>query len=77
MSALLTKHDVAARLAVSPRTVLRLAETRQLAHIRIRGAMRFDDADVAAFLERQRRPAAVPATVTPVPLPAPRKRRFM
>jgi excisionase family DNA binding protein len=47
---------VAQRLAVSPRTVRRLAEEQEMAHFRIgrRRMIRFAEEDVEAYLQRAR-----------------------
>lgn len=55
---MLTVRDVAARLNVSPGCVYRLVSLGVLPHIRIgagRGTIRVDEADLAAFVEREKR----------------------
>lgn len=77
---LLTKHDVAARLSISPRTVLELAARRELACVRLGRCVRFEVVDVEAFRQSRRWPAeaapTVPTVALPVSLPAPRKNYF-
>lgn len=53
MSALLTTRQVAERLALSPETVLRRVRAGELPAYRIASnALRFNEADIEAFLER-------------------------
>lgn len=78
MTPLLTKDDVAQRLAVAPRTVLDLAARGALASVRVGACVRFTQADVEAFIASQRRQpgpkAQAPVNVGPLVLP--RTRRF-
>lgn len=46
--------EVAAALRVSERTVLRMAEDRQIPYYRVRGQLRFDLTEVLAVLRVER-----------------------
>lgn len=82
MSALLTKHEVAARLQVAPRTVLDFAARGALASVRLGRCVRFEAEAVEAFVAANRCavsvavPAPPPQVRPPTPLPAPRKDYF-
>lgn len=52
---LLTKADVCARLAVSLRTLDRLIAQNALPTIKVGRAVRFDPADVEAYIDAQKR----------------------
>lgn len=56
MTALLRARDVAERLSISASAVYRLAETGELPCVRIGGAVRFEQADVDRYIERNRTP---------------------
>jgi len=56
-SPLLTVDEVAERLGVSATTVSRLVRERAIPHVRVRHALRFDPADLEAWLDAQRLPA--------------------
>jgi excisionase family DNA binding protein len=60
VEALLTAREVAARWNVALSTVYRMAASGELPSVRFPhdGPIRFDAADVEAFIERGRRPAA-------------------
>lgn len=60
MRGLLTAADVARLLKLHPNSVYRLVRDGALVATRLRGSLRFTEADVQAFVERQR---AVPARV--------------
>lgn len=49
---LLTAIDAAKLMAISPRTLYRLAMSGELPHVRLRSAVRFRPADVAAWIGR-------------------------
>lgn len=51
---LLTLAQVAEKLGVSKRTVVRLRDENQLPCVRIRGSLRFDASDVERLIERSR-----------------------
>lgn len=78
VSALLTLDDVAARLAVCPRTVRTLVRAGQIAHVRVGRQIRVRPEDLDAYLtearvptEAERRRAAVRSLPSaPAPLPA-------
>lgn len=53
---LLTVKEVADRLAVSESTVFRLLRSGKLRPIKLGRALRFDEQDVAAFIEQQKAP---------------------
>jgi excisionase family DNA binding protein len=57
VDALMTKSQVATALAISRRTVDRLRAAGQLKAFKVRGRIRFDAADVRAFLEEMKREA--------------------
>lgn len=62
---------------VSRSTVLRLARTNALAHVRVRHALRFEDEAIDAFIEARRsRPMQAPAVLAVATLPTVRTRRF-
>jgi excisionase family DNA binding protein len=54
---LLTVSDLAARLRLKPAAVRALTRRGEIAFYRVGRSIRFDEADVDAYLERQRRPA--------------------
>jgi excisionase family DNA binding protein len=77
---LLTKDDVAARLNIHPRSVLKFAARGELASIRVGRVVRFEAAALDAFIDAHRSyvvPVRIPPT-PPVPqtLPAPSRDRF-
>ncbi|WP_291989576.1 helix-turn-helix domain-containing protein [Luteitalea sp.] len=80
MTPLVDKVVAAETLQVTPRVVLRLVRTQQLAAIRVGKAWRFDVRDIEAFIEAQRRASvARPVMSMPgslAPLPVPSRRRF-
>lgn len=51
---LLTKHEVAALLTLTPETVARMAARGELPARRVANRYRFDRAEVEAWLSRQR-----------------------
>lgn len=53
MERLLKAREVAELLQVHVATVYRLADTRELPVVEIRGAKRFNEADVEAYIKRQ------------------------
>jgi excisionase family DNA binding protein len=67
-SALLKPCDVAARLAVSVRTVRRLATNKKLRSYKVGAQCRFEPADVEAYLEEQA--SRLPAFQKPVKMTA-------
>ena len=77
------RRAVAQRLSIAPRTVTDLVARRELECIRVGRQLRFTDAAIAAYLDRQRQPAratSAPASLAPVTpaaaLPVIRVRRF-
>lgn len=80
MTPLVTKDDAATALQVTPRVVLRLVRAKKLAAVRVGKAWRFDQRDIEAFVEAQRRASvARPSVPAPQPrqaLPMPTRRRF-
>jgi excisionase family DNA binding protein len=54
---LLSKHEVAAALDLSPETVARMARRGELPARLVAGRYRFDAAEVQAWLDAQRVPA--------------------
>jgi excisionase family DNA binding protein len=54
---LLTVNDVAAVLSVTRRTVYRLVHKQELHPTRVEERLRFEPADIRAYLERHREPA--------------------
>ena len=77
---LLTKDDVAARLNIHPRSVLKFAARGVLASIRVGRVVRFEASALDAFIDANRRvPVSVrPLAMPPMPqtLPAPSRDRF-
>ena len=53
-ASLLTVRDVAERLQVSTKTVYRLKAEGVLAHVKVRGSLRFRDDDLCEFENRSR-----------------------
>jgi excisionase family DNA binding protein len=49
---LLTPEEVAARLAISVKSVYRLVGTRPISSVRVGGLLRFIPDDLAAYIER-------------------------
>ena len=54
MLELLTINEVAEFLKVSPTSVRRLQQGRQLPFIKVGGSVRFDKSDIINFLKKQR-----------------------
>jgi len=54
---LLDYEGTAALMKCSPRMVRKLVESRQLASVKVGSLVRVDPDDVAAYIERHRRPA--------------------
>jgi excisionase family DNA binding protein len=54
----MTLEEVANRLRVSERTVLRLLETKELKGYKVRRAWRIEPADLADYIRRQKEAAA-------------------
>jgi len=54
---LLTKHEVAERLGLSPETVSRMARRGELPSRMVAGRYRFDPDEIQEWLDRQRVPA--------------------
>jgi excisionase family DNA binding protein len=50
--------EAAQILGISPRTVRRLAEHREIGHCRVGGQLRFSDLDMTEFVMKTRVPAA-------------------
>lgn len=51
----MTLHDVARRLHVSERTVLRMLKDKELTGYKVGRDWRFDQSDIEEFVQRQRR----------------------
>lgn len=69
MNRLMTKSEVCEYLGISVRTLYRIVERRELSCIRVAGGFRCYEADVEAYLDRQRVEARpVGATTATAPM---------
>lgn len=73
---LLTVEEVAERLTASVRTVYRMARAGEIRCIRVRKVIRFQPADVDAFIDANATRPPVPDVAHVPELVLPRRRRF-
>jgi excisionase family DNA binding protein len=57
VASLLNAEQTAKRLAISPRTLWSLTNTKEIPHLRIGRAVRYDPRDLDVWIERRKREA--------------------